>query len=60
MEKLILPNGIVLAKGCDYHDVNPVNGFQFGSINNEVTNQIEVTMQKNIESDNDLWNWHEN
>ena len=42
---------IVLAKGCDYHDVNPVNGFQFGSINNEVTNQIEVTMQKNMESD---------
>ena len=42
---------IVLAKGCDYHDVNPVSGFQFGSINNEVTNQIEVKMQKNMKSD---------
>ncbi len=37
---------IILAKGCDYRDANPVNGFQFGSNNNQVTNHIEIKKQR--------------
>ena len=33
---------IILAKGCDYRDANPVNGFQYGSENNQIINHIEV------------------
>ena len=39
---------IILAKGCDYHDANPINGFQFGSKNDKVVNQLEVKKQKNM------------
>ena len=41
---------IILAKGCDYRDANPINGFQFGGKNNQVLNQIEVKTYKNRKS----------
>ena len=37
---------VVLARGCDYHDANPINGFHFDSANDLVINEIEVKRQR--------------
>ena len=38
---------IALAMGFDYRDTNPVDGFQYNSINERVVNKIKILQQSN-------------